>query len=134
MSNSAKAILFDADNRILVLWRSGTHPHYAHHLDLPGGLIEAGESPAETVAREILEETGLHVSASDLELVNTNQPHSGSTQRIFVANLNLYAPEITISWEHESYQWLTREEFMAEAIPINANIYHHIVIAHLDSK
>ena len=134
MSNSAKAILFDKDGKILVLWRSDTHPSYAHHLDFPGGLIDEGELPNDAVSREIFEETGLDVPAADLELVKTHHPHPGSTQRFFVANVNLSTPEISISWEHESYKWLSLEEFMVEPIPSTADIYHSIALEHLNSK
>lgn len=34
--------------------------------DLPGGSVEFGESPAETLTREVAEETGLHVCQYDL--------------------------------------------------------------------
>lgn len=134
MSNSAKAILFDKNGRILVLWRSGTHPRHAHHLDFPGGLIDEGELPEDAVSREIFEETGLDVPASDLELVKTHHPRTGSTQRFYVANLNLSAPEIVISWEHESYKWLSLDEFMAEPIPAAADIYHSIALNHLTNE
>ena len=134
MSNSAKAMLFDKDGLILVLWRSDTHPRYAHHLDFPGGLIDEDELPNDAVSREIFEETGLDVPAAALELVKIRHPHPGSTQRFFVANLNLSAPEIIISWEHESYKWLSLEEFMLEHIPAAADIYHSIAFEHLNSK
>lgn len=134
MSDSAKAILFDKDGRILVLYRSGTHPRHAHHLDFPGGLIDEGEQPIEAVSREIFEETGLKVPTYELTLVQTHNPRIGSTQRFFVANIDLSNPVITISWEHESYKWLTLDEFMAEPIPTEADIYHGIAFEHLNSK
>lgn len=127
-------MLFDKDGLILALWRSDTHPRYAHHLDFPGGLIDEGELPNDAVSREIFEETGLDVPASALELVATRHPHAGSTQRFFVANVNLSAPEISLSWEHESYKWLSLEEFMVEPIPAAADIYHGIAFKHLNSK
>lgn len=134
MSNSAKAILFDINGRILVLYRSDTHPRHAHHLDFPGGLIDEGEQPIDAVSREIIEETGINVPASELTLVKTHHPRIGSTQRFYVANLDLSTPDIMISWEHESYKWLTLDEFMAEPIPAAADIYHSIAFDHLKSN
>lgn len=37
-----------------------------HHVTLPGGRAKEGESLVETVAREVLEETGLQVKVGDL--------------------------------------------------------------------
>lgn len=46
---------------------------YTGMLDLPGGSIEFGESPEETVIREVKEETGLNVTSCVLsEAISTN--------------------------------------------------------------
>ncbi|WP_145813579.1 NUDIX domain-containing protein [Kribbella amoyensis] len=56
-SDVAAAAVTDAESRVLMLWR--------HRLltdtwgwELPMGLVEPGESPAEAAAREVEEETG----------------------------------------------------------------------------
>lgn len=48
------------DARRLLLIRRGREPQ-AGSWSLPGGRIEAGETPVEAVAREVAEETGLLV-------------------------------------------------------------------------
>lgn len=55
------AVVHDAAGRLLLI-RRGHAPH-AGRWSLPGGHIEAGESPAQAVEREVLEETGLRVRA-----------------------------------------------------------------------
>lgn len=52
------AVIRDASGAILMHRRSDDG-----HWSLPAGAIEPGESPAQAVAREVLEETGLHVIA-----------------------------------------------------------------------
>lgn len=47
-------LFFDEAGRILLV-----NPTYKPGLELPGGLIEPGESPADSAAREILEEIGI---------------------------------------------------------------------------
>jgi ADP-ribose pyrophosphatase len=44
----------------------------AFTLELPAGMVDAGEDPAETCRRELIEETGL--SARRIERLATNQP------------------------------------------------------------
>ncbi|MCE9669168.1 NUDIX hydrolase [Myxococcus stipitatus] len=48
-------------HRVLLLQNS-----YKHTLSMPGGGMEAGESPEEAGARELLEEVGLRVDATAL--------------------------------------------------------------------
>jgi 8-oxo-dGTP diphosphatase len=55
------AVIRDAAGRLLLI-RRGHDPHRGLW-SLPGGRIEAGESPEEAVVREVREETGLEVVA-----------------------------------------------------------------------
>ena len=53
------AVVHDAAGRLLLIQR-GHHPHRGSW-SLPGGRVEAGESPEEAIVREVREETGLEV-------------------------------------------------------------------------
>ncbi len=55
------AVVHDAHGRLLVV-RRGTPPDRGSW-SVPGGRVEAGESDAEAVVREVAEETGLRVHA-----------------------------------------------------------------------
>jgi 8-oxo-dGTP diphosphatase len=55
------AIVHDLDGRLLLI-RRGHAPH-AGSWSLPGGRVEAGETPEQAVEREVREETGLEVRA-----------------------------------------------------------------------
>ncbi len=134
MKNVAKALLFDSTGKILVLRRSVTHPHFAFHLDFPGGEVEAGESEAEAVAREILEEAGIVVDPSSLELVHQRQ-HSDTTEYlVFVGTLAQAQPPATISWEHDQYEWLTHQQILARPLPPNVDSYYQTALQYLQSR
>ena len=57
------AVVHDAAGRLLLI-RRGTEPDRGRW-SVPGGRVEPGESPAQAVEREVLEETGLRVRAGE---------------------------------------------------------------------
>lgn len=59
LRRGAYAILW-RDGRVLVTHQSAPWPEY----QLPGGGIEAGESPLQALHREVIEETGWRVGAT----------------------------------------------------------------------
>jgi len=60
----AAAVILDADGRMLVVRKAGTESFMQ-----PGGKLEAGESAAQCLARELHEELVLVVAARELEPV-----------------------------------------------------------------
>src|SRR5437762_2287399 len=70
---AAAALLRDEQQRLLLV-----KPHYRSVWLLPGGLMEAGESPQQTAAREVQEEIGLVLAVGRLLTVDYK---SASEQR-----------------------------------------------------
>jgi 8-oxo-dGTP diphosphatase len=67
---SADVILRDASGRILLV-----DPTYKPDWDLPGGMAEANEPPADALRRELREELGLDIQVGDLLCVDWVSPH-----------------------------------------------------------
>ncbi len=61
----AGLICRDADGRVLLV-----QPTYKPSWEIPGGVVEVGESPAATVAREVHEELGLDLPVGRLLVVD----------------------------------------------------------------
>jgi 8-oxo-dGTP pyrophosphatase MutT (NUDIX family) len=107
LSRVAVAAILDDQDRVLMMWRYRFVPH-RFGWELPGGIIESGETGAEAATREIEEETGWKPTAPLRHLL-TFQPMVGmvdSPHELYVghgaehtANPNLDAEEVArIAW------------------------------------
>jgi 8-oxo-dGTP diphosphatase len=63
--------LVERDGRLLLCRLSAEATSNIGEWTLPGGGIEFGEEPAAAVVREVFEETGLHVSVTELVAVDS---------------------------------------------------------------
>lgn len=57
-------LLLDASGRVLLAQRPAGK-HLAGFWEFPGGKLEAGETPLAALARELLEELGIHVQSAE---------------------------------------------------------------------
>lgn len=114
--SATKAFVVDKDDNFLCLYRSGTHPTHPHWADLPGGLIDEGEQPLDALFREIQEECKYDISGSQYSLIfgssEVPQKFTGTsiTRLFYVIKIDEVTPALTISWEHEKYEWLPLQE------------------------
>lgn len=126
MKQVAKAVLVDADDQYLMLYRSA-HPVFGNDADLPGGTVEDGEQPLEAMIREVDEEAGITIRAADITELYRGADYSthGTEYQLYTAKLTT-RPEIILSWEHASYEWVSREVFLQTALSAN-DTYMHMV-------
>jgi 8-oxo-dGTP pyrophosphatase MutT (NUDIX family) len=127
MKQVAKLVIIDEDNKYLLLYRNN-HPEFGNDPDLPGGTLEEGdESSLETMLREVQEEAGISIDKSTVEAVyaGTSYSKNGTHYSLFVVRLHT-RPEVILSWEHTSYAWLDRSNFLQQAASAN-DTYMHMV-------
>lgn len=120
----AKLVLIDQDDNYLMLYRSN-HPTFGDDPDIPGGIIEAGETARQGVVREVQEEIGLTITDVDEVYSGMDFSLHGTHKTLFTARLET-RPVVTLSWEHKSYEWLTREAFLKTAASAN-DYFMHVV-------
>lgn len=113
MKCAAKALIRDYQGKILVLYRSETHPYLAHDIDLPGGEIDDDETVEEGLEREIFEETGLRVRIRPTDKTHDWQAMFGQAQMLYETR-TAGQERVDISWEHESYVWMSEQEFIEQ--------------------
>ncbi len=133
MKTIAKVLIKDKENNILILRRSITHPNNPHHFDLPGGEIEENETNSDAVKREIYEESGLDVLESSLTLVHEKDISIDVKHLLYTTKIDVINPNITISWEHDMYIWMSMEDILNAPRPNNIDIYFLTVLEYLES-
>jgi 8-oxo-dGTP pyrophosphatase MutT (NUDIX family) len=77
--------LVDPEGRILLELRDSQAPVSPNQWSVPGGQIEAGESPEAAARRELLEETGLRVEGAAASLLDRDlcvEPAAGNADRM----------------------------------------------------
>ncbi|HEY1085494.1 MAG TPA: NUDIX hydrolase [Candidatus Saccharimonadales bacterium] len=113
----AKVLVKDIEaNRYLILRSSvwPENPRRSLKPDLPGGVIEAGETTPTGLLRELQEETGIVASADNLTLIM--QVEESHDSKDYERSLYLYetsSPKVVLSWEHDKYWWMSADEILA---------------------
>ncbi|MFC4858327.1 NUDIX domain-containing protein [Actinophytocola glycyrrhizae] len=115
--SAAGALIRDEQGRILLL-----EPTYKDHWEIPGGIIELGETPSQGCARELTEELGLVREPGPLLVVDW-APHPKLGDRVLfvfdggtlteseIAAIHLQAEEL------RSYAFLPPDEAFDRLIP-----------------
>jgi 8-oxo-dGTP pyrophosphatase MutT (NUDIX family) len=75
----AAALLTDDTGRVLLV-----EPTYKDHWEIPGGVVEADESPYAAVIREVEEELGLTVRPGRLVVTDWVPPRPGRTEGLML--------------------------------------------------
>jgi 8-oxo-dGTP diphosphatase len=104
-------LLVDRDGRLLLQLRDGDGPH-PHLWCLPGGHGEAGESPVETVVRELHEETGLRPDTDPLPFATQELPAMERVMHYFCAATNAAQDDVVLG-EGAAMLFVAPEEILA---------------------
>lgn len=103
------------DGRLLV-----TKSSYKRHWSIPGGIIDAGETPKTAAIRETLEEVGITLDPNDVEfcaVIDRVSKTLGHTyQFVFCANVAAEQIEQIVLQESEidAFALVTRDEVLRE--------------------
>ncbi|WHY95004.1 NUDIX domain-containing protein [Neobacillus cucumis] len=104
-----KGVIFH-NGKVLIVQRAKTNRIGHSKWECAGGKIEFGEDLEAALRREVKEETGLEIKVGKV-LYATTFKNSPSTQLIILtyqcASEN---NEVTLSEEHTSHKWVSKEE------------------------
>jgi 8-oxo-dGTP diphosphatase len=133
---AAKAVIY-SKGKYLLLFRGRGENISPSSWDIPGGGMEKGETAAETLIREVKEETGIDISSSKIfPIKEWNMDKDGIKigGTDFLCSLD-DCQEAVLSAEHIRAQWFSKEEIMnSEEIPTWLKESVELASARLKSK
>ena len=123
---ASKAFLINPQGKLLLL-RHTSGPERMHCVgkwDVPGGRMEQGEHPLETLQREVFEETGMNINAAQARPFHVdiwgvggdveNHPIVGTFYLVLIGE-----EAVRLSPEHDHFVWHDpRQSILGEASPI----------------
>ncbi|MDD3386615.1 MAG: NUDIX domain-containing protein [Candidatus Pacebacteria bacterium] len=111
-----KAMIKNDKNEYLVLFKSDKEDINPKQIDIPGGRMEFGESFKDSLEREVKEELGIEVEinnhSSVWNLIKDDFHLVGIT-----FNAKYIGGEIKLSFEHDNYSWLKKEDVFNSKYP-----------------
>ncbi|MEX1112642.1 MAG: NUDIX domain-containing protein [Candidatus Andersenbacteria bacterium] len=100
------------NGKALIALRAKNDDYLPDYWEQVGGKLDWGEHPEEGVAREVQEEAGLTVRATQFYAVMNyiNEKKERHVVEIAYICEIVGSPDVTLSDEHQEYRWITREE------------------------
>jgi 8-oxo-dGTP diphosphatase len=102
------AAIIRKQNKTLIARRS-SNKHLGGYWELPGGKIEKGETPEESLVREIKEELGVSINVIDFFMANSHHyPNKSILLKAYFCDIISGAFELT---DHDKIEWIEKSEF-----------------------
>lgn len=112
----AKVLIIDSHNRglVLILGKHLKYPEKSYLPDLPGGIVDTGESEQAAVIREVHEECDITLDPESIQLAYSEtsyyeKENKSVTKLLYIAYVDK-EPSVTLSWEHSDYKWVAVKE------------------------
>ena len=113
----AAGVLEQEDGSVFLVQRP-LHKEMGGLWEIPGGKVEAGETPEETLVRELKEELGIQVSTKDLTpLTFVSHSYKKFHLVMLVFLCKKWAGTITLHENQEKFEWVQPSELNNYLMP-----------------
>ena len=104
------------DNRILIVQRAAADSG-GGTWECPGGKIDFGEQPEDSLIREIREETGLTITVDKIAYASSILTHPDRQVILLVYFCTAVTSSVTLSEEHDAYLWADESMIRQQIAP-----------------
>ncbi|MFZ0075342.1 MAG: NUDIX domain-containing protein [Exiguobacterium undae] len=104
------------DNRILIVQRAANDSG-GGTWECPGGKIDFGEQPEDSLIREIREETGLTITVDKIAYASSILTHPDRQVILLVYFCTAVTSSVTLSEEHDAYLWADESMIRQQIAP-----------------
>lgn len=104
------------DNRILIVQRAAADSG-GGTWECPGGKIDFGEQPEDSLIREIREETGLTVTVDKIAYASSILTHPDRQVILLVYFCTAVTSSVMLSEEHDAYSWADEQLIRQQIAP-----------------
>lgn len=105
-----KVIILNKKDEILLLRRSEKCKGVGEW-SLPGGGLEKGEDPTQSIIREVKEETGLEIY--DVKPIYVVSFTEGQNFVVMIGyGVKTKSENVLLNWEHDQFKWVQKDEVL----------------------
>jgi len=101
--------IIEKDGKFLITQRPEDGRHNGGRWEFPGGKLDWGENPRESLKREIQEEIGIDVSVKEIFEISSNV-YGGEKHVVLLAFHCLYEEGKIEKKDIQDYRWITPDE------------------------
>lgn len=101
------------EEKALIVRRSKQESFMPGYYELPGGKVDFGEEPHESLVREFMEEVHLKVNVDHpLRVFHyvTNEGMTQTVEIVFLVHLDGDKDNLLLSEAHDEYEWINQNE------------------------
>ena len=106
------AFIVNSEGKVLLV-RRASHDTFPGRWELPGGGLDSGERPEESIEREVFEEVGLNAKAVRPLSVTTHGNHDGTSDIVritYECRITDNNENVSLDTDHDAFQWISQDK------------------------
>jgi 8-oxo-dGTP diphosphatase len=107
--SAVATVIINESGQALILRRGPTAPWMPGKWNLPGGVVDPGESLRQAAIREVIEETTLRVRSSS-PLTTIDHTAEEWAAAFFISGPDEWSGKVRLDYENDAFAWISEPE------------------------